>query len=124
MSRQNSHVRINQSSAKVRIDSIENLNADQICGSRGNFQSIPERQVADIKSGRSNNLPNPRRSIEIRVNPNQDSNNLQYNLLENPKNSNTNSIAEVVGDFVEAVIASFFGTVFLVGLFIHLNLCL
>jgi hypothetical protein len=108
MSRQNSHVRINQGGAKIGIGSVENLITDQICDSRGNSQPIPERQVADPKSGRPNNPPNPRRSIAIGVNPNQDSNNPQYNPLENRKNSNTNSIAEVVGDFVEAVITSLF----------------
>ena len=93
MSRQNSHVRINQSDCR-----------------RGNSQPVPERQVANPKFEQPSNSHGPRRNIAIGVNPNQDSNNSQYNPLENPKNSNTNSIAEVVGDFVEAVITSLFGS--------------
>jgi hypothetical protein len=110
MSRQNSHVSISQDGATIRIGSVENLNADEICGSRKNSQPVPEQQVADPKTQQPNNPPNPRRSIEIGVNPNQDSKNPQYNPLENSKNSNTNSIAEAIGDFVEVVITSLFGS--------------
>jgi hypothetical protein len=111
MLRQNSHVRINQSGAKNGIGSVENLNADQICGSSGNSQPVPERQVADPKCEQLNTLHSPHRSIAIGVNLNQHrSNNSQYNPLENPRNSNINLIAEVVGDFVEAVITSLFGS--------------
>lgn len=109
MSRQNPHIRINQSGARIGIGSVENLTTDQICGSRGNSQPIPERQVADIKSQQPNHSHNLRRSIAIGVNlSKRHSNNPQYNPLENPKNSNTNSIAEVVGDFVEAVVTALF----------------
>lgn len=114
MSRQKPHVRINQSGAKIGIGSVENLTTDQICGSRGNSQPTPERQVpdpkvADLKSEQPNNPHSPRRSIAIGVDlSKRHSNNPQYNPLENPKNSNINSIAEVVGDFVEAVITSLF----------------
>lgn len=110
MSRQNSHVRINQSGAKIGIDSVENLTTDQICGRCGNSQPIPDPKVADPKSEQPNNPHSPRRSIAIRVNlSNQHSNNPQYDPLKNPKNSNTNSITEAVGDFIEAVITSLFG---------------
>lgn len=109
MSHKNPYVRINinQNGAKIGIGSLENLTTDQICGSRGNSQSIPDLKVSDLKSEQPNNPHNPRRSIAIGVDLNQYSNNLQYNPLENPKNSNTNSIAKVVGDFVKAVITSF-----------------
>lgn len=110
MSRQNSHVRINQSGARIGIGSVENLNADQICGSRGSSQPVPDRQVTVQKSEQPSNPHSSRRSIAIGVNLNQNSNNSLYNPLENPKNSNTNSIAEVVGDFVETVITSLFGS--------------
>lgn len=115
MSRQNSHIRINQSGANIGIGSVENLTTDQICGSRGNSQPIHERKVPDQKvahpkSEQPNNPYSPRRSIAIGVNLNQRSNNPQYNPLENPKNSNINCISEAVGDFVEAVITSLFGS--------------
>ena len=110
MSRQNPHIKINQSGAKIGIGSVENLITDQICGSRGNSQSISEQQVADLKSEQPNNPHSPRRSIAVGVNLNQHSSNPEYNPLENPKNSNTNSIAEVIGDFVEEVITSLFGS--------------
>lgn len=92
MSRQN-HIRINQSGATIGIGSVENLNVDQICGSRNSGQATPaqptNRDMDQASAGSINDTtsvkPVKSRSIAIGVNLNQHNSNPQYNPLENPK---------------------------------------
>jgi hypothetical protein len=96
MSSQNPRITVNQTGARIGIESVENLTADQICGSRNSGQKSRGVQP-EIKPPTANTRP--RRSIAIGVTVNPDA----------EKQAKTDSIADAVGDFVEALISGVLG---------------